>query len=175
MNDLVYVFAAVAGLAALLATLAIWAPRRTAVRMTAVVLTALLLPASYLGFTTLLSQPKPITMEWLESGAGEATVLGAVIREGEGIYVWIQPEGGPTPRYYVLPWDLKQAQQLQSAMRDADKNQNGLKMRSPYEPTWDRREPRFYAAPQPAPPPKDGPGTGDDDGPMIYRHPGWDV
>ena len=40
----VNLFAAVAGLAALLATLAIWAPRRTAVRMTAVVLTALLLP-----------------------------------------------------------------------------------------------------------------------------------
>jgi hypothetical protein len=174
MSDVVYVFAATAGIAALLATLAIWAPRRLPVRMAAIGLTALLLPAAYLGFTTLLSQPKPITMEWLDKGAGDATVLGSVIREGEGIYLWIQPEGDDIPRYYVLPWDLKQAQQLQNAMRDADKNQNGLKMRAPYEPTWDRREPRFYAAPQPAPPPKRGPEE-EDDGPMIYRHPGWDV
>lgn len=172
MFELTSLYIATVVLAGLLATLAIWTPRALAPKVAALCLAVLMVPTAYAGLATLLSKPKPVALEWMKGRDLEATVLGAVIREGEGIYLWLQIDGNAEPRYYKLPWDQKLALQLQQAMRDADKKQNGLRMRDPYEPSWDRRKPKFYARPHPAPPPKEMP---DGDAPMIYRHPGWDV
>jgi hypothetical protein len=38
---------------------------------------------------------------------------------------------------------------------EAEQNQTQLRMRVPFEPSLDGREPKFYAMPQPALPPKD--------------------
>lgn len=172
MLELTSLYIVTVVLAGLLATLAIWTPRALAPKLAALGLAVLMVPTAYAGLATLLSKPKPVALEWMSDRDADATVLGAVIREGEGIYLWLQIDGNAEPRYYKLPWDQKLALQLQRAMRDADKNQNGLRMRDPYEPSWDRREPKFYARPQPAPPPKDAP---EGEPPVIYRHPGWDV
>jgi hypothetical protein len=155
VDELFLLFAFWALVAAALASLSIWSPRRLPAKLAALGATALLLPLTYASLAGLLSRPKPATLEWAQAQAAEAAVLGASIREGEGIYLWLQFPGIPEPRAYVLPWDRKLAQQLQEARRQAERNGSGLAMRMPFERSWDDREPKFYALPQPALPPKD--------------------
>lgn len=170
MDDLIYFFVGGLAVAALMTSISVWAPRRVAVKATAVALAALLIPLGYASLAGLLSRPKPVELEWLHKAATEATVLGASFREGQDIYLWLQMPGSAEPRAYVLPWDRKLAQQLQEARRDAEKKGNSgeVRMRSPFEPSWDNREPKFYATPQPAMPPKDGAPA---EAPMMFRHP----
>jgi hypothetical protein len=77
------------------------------------------------------------------------------MREGAWLYLWLQLAGSAEPRAYRLPWDVRMAEELQRAIEQAQRNGTGVRMRLPFEPTLDRREPKFYAAPQPALPPKD--------------------
>lgn len=154
MTELVYLAAVAAGLAGLLATIAIWAPRPLWTKVTALSTTTLMLPAAYVGFVQLLSLPKPVTHEWWLSQADEATVLGSSAQEDVAIYLWLQLEGADEPRAYALPWSRELAEQLQEAQREAEQQQSELRMRVPFEHSLDELEPRFYALPQPAPPPK---------------------
>jgi hypothetical protein len=82
-------------------------------------------------------------------------VLGSSIRENEGIYLWLQLDGAAEPRAYILPWNRDLAEQLQATLREAEQRQGDVRMRLPFEPSLDDREPKFYAMPQPALPPKD--------------------
>jgi hypothetical protein len=52
-------------------------------------------------------------------------------------------------------------------MRDAQRDGSTAMMRLPFEPSWDRNEPRFYALPQPKMPDKQAPGGG-----IEYQRPG---
>lgn len=171
MSELPFLFAAAMTVAAGLAMLGVWAPRRLAPKLAAIGLAAAFAPLGYLGFVDLLSRPKPVAMEWWQARAGEATVLGSHLREGDGVYLWLQLAGNVEPRSYRLPWDADTAQQLVEALREAEKNGSGVIMRLPFEPTLDRREPRFYALPQPALPDKD---TGRDRA-QVYKRPGQDA
>ncbi len=155
MTDLTYMFTAVAILAGVMAGISIWSRRRLWIRFAALAVAALLLPLSYAAFAQLLSQPKPISLEWWFRQADEATVLGSSIQEGEGIYLWLQFSTLDEPRAYRLPWDRELAEQLQAALREAEENHSQLRMRGPFEPSLDDRDPKFYALPQPALPPKD--------------------
>ena len=60
MEFLIYFFIGTVALFALLAAIAIWSPRRTAVRVVALVTAALMMPLGYLQLTELLSRSKPI-------------------------------------------------------------------------------------------------------------------
>jgi len=155
MTELTYLFAAVALLAGAMASVAIWAPRRLPPKLFAVGTGAALLPTAYLGLVQLMSLPKPVDLEWWLAAAEEATVLGSSIREDDAIYLWLQMDGVAEPRAYVLPWDRDLAEQLQAAQREAEENGTRARMRMPFEPSLDDREPKFYTAPQPALPPKD--------------------
>ena len=150
-------FVVAAVLAATLATISVWAPRRLPVKVGARGASpAPLMPAAYAAMVDLLSKPKPATFEWWLDQADEATVLGSSVAEDRAIYLWLQLDGVSEPRAYVLPWDQRAAEQLQKAAREAAERQAAVRMRLPFEPTLDDREPRFYALPQPALPPKDG-------------------
>lgn len=155
MSDLLPLFAVTVLLASALAMLSLWAPRRLAVKLAAMVLALAFMPAAYAAMAGLLSKPKPVSFEWWQAQAGEATVLGSSYREDEAIYLWLQLDGAPEPRAYVLPWSKAMAEQLQEASREAAERGTGVRMRQPFEPTLDQREPKFYAMPQPALPPKD--------------------
>jgi hypothetical protein len=168
MTGIPALFAVAAVLAATLATISIWAPRRLPVKIGAVVLACAFLPAAYAAMVDLLSKPKPVTFEWWLDNATEATVLGSSVAEKVAIYLWLQVDGISEPRAYVLPWDQRAAEQLQKAAREAAERQAAVRMRLPFEPTLDDREPRFYALPQPALPPKDGQSAPA----AIYRQPG---
>jgi hypothetical protein len=157
MTELPFVFAAAVAIAACLGTIAVWAPRRLLVRAGALGVFALFLPLGFAGWTDLLSRPKPVAFEWWLDRADEATVLAGTIREGAGIYVWLQLDATEEPRAYRLPWSREQAQQLQEALEEAEKNGSAVRMRLPFEASLDPREPKFYALPQPALPQKPAP------------------
>ena len=111
-----------------------------------------------------------MALEWFHRSMSEATVLSARMQEGEAIYLWLQLPNSAEPRYYKIGWSEEVAKQLQQAMREAEKNQGGMKMELPFENTWDTDKPMFYALPQPKLPEKNGDEGGDK--PMVYQHPG---
>jgi len=121
----------------------------------------------YGGSVELLSRPKPMRLEW--RGAKEAKVLAATMVEAQAIYVWLETADAPEPRAYVLPWSTKTAQALQDAMQKGQATGRDVRMSKPFNPGLDDREPKFYAAPQPATPAKNYAGTGTDT--LVYQRP----
>ena len=97
MDHLMELFAFVVLIAGALASIAIWSPRRLWIKGSALVLAALLMAAGYASMIELLGKPKPATMEWARARLQEATVLGATVREGEAIYLWLRLDT-PEPR-----------------------------------------------------------------------------
>ena len=169
MTDVPQYFALVALLAAGLASIAIWSPRRLLVRVGAVALATLFLPTAWAAMSDLMSRPKPIDFEWWHQAEGEATVLSSQLREGDGVYLWLQISGAVEPRSYRLPWDRKLAEDLEKARAEAEKNGTPMMMRMPFERTYDKRDRKFYAMPQPAMP--DKPNRKGEE-PAFYQRPG---
>ena len=169
MTDIPQYFALVALLAAGLASIAIWSPRRLLIRVGAVALATLFLPTAWAAMSDLMSRPKPIDFEWWHQAEGEATVLSSQLREGDGVYLWLQISGAVEPRSYRLPWDRKLAEDLEKARAEAEKNGTPMMMRMPFERTYDKRDRKFYAMPQPALP--DKPNRKGEE-PAFYQRPG---
>jgi len=134
MEFLIYFFIGTVALFALLAAIAIWSPRRTAVRVVALVTAALMMPLGYLQLTELLSRPKLIDFEWFEREALSAVVLGARFEEGEAIYLWLQLESSTQPRYYTLPWRQELAERLEQAVDDATARGSTVTIATPFSP-----------------------------------------
>lgn len=155
MTELSYLFMTTAMVAGMLAMISIWSRHRLWIKFGALGAAVLFLPLAYASFTTLLSKPKPVGLEWWMGAAEEATVLGSSIQENEGIFLWLQLAEATEPRAYVLPWDRELAEQLQKAAAEAEEQDGQLQMRLPFEPSLDDLDPKFYAMPQPAMPPKD--------------------
>jgi hypothetical protein len=132
MNILIFAFIGVAIVATALASLAIWAPRSPSVRILAVVTTTLLLPITYLQFAELLSRPKPMTFEWYEKSADRADLISVSLHEGEAIYLWLRLEGSFEPRAYVVPWNVKIAEQLEDAVEDAVRKNSTVILKNPF-------------------------------------------
>jgi hypothetical protein len=123
----------------------------------------------YGGTIEVMSKPKPVSLEWRD--VSEAKVLGASLREGEAIYVWLEIEGADAPLAYELPWSQEAAQQLQGAMSAAAEMGTAVAMTQPFDSGLDDREPKFYATPQPAMPVKDYAAVAEGDGPIEYVQP----
>ena len=151
-------FAGAAILAAVLATIGIWAPRRAWIKAGAVAVAALFLPLGYLGMIDLLGKPKPWALELGGHSVEEASVVSAVMREDVAIYVWLRIPGIAEPRAYALPWSEQTARQLQAAQQKAEQDGDAVRMRMRFSDTLDDREPVFYARPREALPPKSVPG-----------------
>lgn len=134
MEHQIYLFGGAIALFAVLATIAIWSPRRTPVRIVALVATALTIPLAYIGLIDLLSRPKPIEFEWFDRNALSATVLGVSFEEEKAIYLWLQLEDSALPRYYVLPWRQKLAERLEEAVDDATTRGSTVTIATPFSP-----------------------------------------
>ncbi|MFQ5764607.1 MAG: hypothetical protein ACE5GT_06740 [Rhodospirillales bacterium] len=132
MSILFYVFAGAAGIAAALATIAIWAPRPTRVRLLAVAVTTLFLPLVYVQMAEMLSRPKPAPFEWYERQTKEAVVLGVSLDEGESIYLWLRLADSIEPRYYVVPWNLRLAERLEEALDEAIQSNAMIVLQNPF-------------------------------------------
>ena len=132
MDIIYYLFAVAIFSIAALAAIAIWAPRKTWVRVSAVCITVLFVPLIYIELMGLLSKPKPMAYEWWESQVKKAEVLGVSLHEGEAIYMWLRLDGSVQPRYYVLPWRQKLAEKLEDHMEAAVKSNPALIVSKPF-------------------------------------------
>jgi len=133
MDVIYYLFIGAVGVAAALASLAIWAPRITRVRVAALALAALFMPVAYAQMVELLSKPKPMSFEWYERAASDAVVLGINLDEGRAIYLWLRLAGNDQPRYYVVPWNIKLAEKLEDAADDAVRRNSTIILRNPFQ------------------------------------------
>ena len=167
MAGLLQLFALAALLAAALAGITIWAPRKVWIKVGAIAVSALFVPLAFAGLSDLLSTPKPVHMEWQYSDLSEATVIAATLREDVAMYLWLRIDGVDEPHAYVLPWDRRDAQALQDATREAEDNGGELHIMLPFESTRDDREALIYALPRETPPAKDPAPSG----PLVYNHP----
>jgi len=132
MDVLFYLFAAAVGTAAVLAGIAIWSPRATAIRIAALAATALIMPLVYLQMVGLLSKPKPLNFAWFERNVENAAVLGVSLSEGKAIYLWLLLDGFSEPRYYVLPWRQRAAESLEDAIDGALNSRSGVMLEKPF-------------------------------------------
>jgi hypothetical protein len=155
MDYLMYLYTAAVVIAAALASIAVWTPRKLWLKLSALALSGLLMATAYSGLVNLLGRPKPANLEWVLATVPDATVLGATMREREAIYLWLKFEDNPEPLSYALPWNLEMAKELQKAMRQAKGNGTKVRMRKPFDRSLERAEPMFYAEPQKALPLKE--------------------
>ena len=132
MDILFYVFAGATGVAAALASIAIWAPRPTRVRIIALSLAALFIPVVYVQSIEMLSKPKPASFEWYERANDQAEVLGVSFEEGHSIYLWLRIAGAFEPRSYVIPWNLKLAEKLEDTVDDAVRDNSTVILKDPF-------------------------------------------
>ncbi len=153
MSHLIVLFVAVVVSATALGGVTIWSPQRLAIKVGALGLTAVLMASSYGGFVELLGRPKPASLEWVAQNE-EVTVVGARMREGEAIYLWLELESPSEPRSYVLPWSQENAEQLQRAMQQVESKGGQIRMRGPFQSQQEAEKPLFYAQPQRPPDPK---------------------
>ncbi|HEY6335875.1 MAG TPA: hypothetical protein VI113_08320 [Alphaproteobacteria bacterium] len=118
---------------------------------------ALILGVLFFGYSDMLGRPKATALEVFRTDLKDANVLGSYLREGQGIFLWLQMPEVTEPRYYKLPWDEKTAKALQDAIeQNAKQHGGGVAMGMPFERSWDQGEPKFYALPQPKLPEKPG-------------------
>ena len=133
MDILFYVFAGATGIAAALATIAIWAPRPTRVRIVALTITLLFLPVVYVQLIEMLSKPKPMSFEWYQRNEAKAELLGISFDEGQSIYLWLRLAGSLEPRAYVVPWNLRLAERLEDAVDDAVTKNSSIVITKPFQ------------------------------------------
>jgi len=141
-------------LAAILSTIAIWAPRKLQLKVLALVCATGFLPLAYMSFNDILSRPKPAQLETLVNGKDDLTVLSSIMREDEAIYLWLQLPDAREPRSFQLPWSEATAKELHKATQEAEDTGTAVKMTQPQEKTEDTQQPVFYAQPQEPPPEK---------------------
>ena len=132
MDILFYAFAGAIGIAAALASLAIWAPRPTRVRVAALAITMLFLPVAYVQLIEMLSKPKPMSFEWYQRNTTEAELLSISLDEGKAIYLWLRLVGSIEPRYYKVPWNLRLAEKLEDAVDDAVRKNSTIVLKNPF-------------------------------------------
>ncbi len=154
MDRSFFLYALVICLAAALALISVWAPRKLWIKVTAVAIAALFMPLSYAAITDLLSRPKPVSLEWMRRSTPEAVLLGANLQDGKGIYLWLQLDGSTEPRAYRLPWNDELARQLYESQNRAEATGIPVYMRKPFERHWNEMDPKFYPEPQKPPPAK---------------------
>ncbi len=119
MESMTYLFVVILLLAGTLASLAIWAPRRTWVRVLSLTLAVLIIPVAYIQMTELLSRAKPAKYEWWRRQTDTVTILDVSFHEGVAIYLWLRLDGDIVPRYYSLPWSTSLAEKIEDALEDA--------------------------------------------------------
>jgi len=118
---------------------------------------AVILCALFFGYSDMLGRPKSTRLELVRRSMQDAKVIGSYLKENDGVYLWLKLPGMDEPRYYKLPWDEKVAKALQGAIAENERQHGGgVGVGLPFERSWDRKDPKFYALPQPKLPDKPG-------------------
>lgn len=159
METLIIFFALLISVAAALAGIAVWTPRKTNVRAAAVVVTALFVPVAYFSMGDLLSKPKPMEHEWFKRHVDEAVILGVSLDEGNAIYLWLRLDDSLEPRFYKLPWRTQLAEKLQNLIDEAIRANALVTIKNPFSKhAFDNLgDLNVHIVPPPAPPLKKPP------------------
>jgi len=145
-------FVVTAVLAAVLALIAIAAPRRRRLKIGSLAVSALFLPLVYMVANDLMSRPKPLHLEGALQHLESASVVASLAREDEAIYLWLKFENIDEPRAYQLPWDEQTAVELHEAQRQAEQEGTEVQVRQPFATERREGDPVFYSEPpQPLP------------------------
>ena len=138
MSQLFFFYLAAISAAVLLATVAIWAPRRTPPRAAAVILAVAVIPASYAALAELLGRPKPVDHEWWSDRTATAVLLATSVDEGRAIYLWVHLDGETRPRYYQLPWRRTLAERIQEVTDEAIQTRGRIEIKDLFSrKAWD--------------------------------------
>ena len=132
MESLTLLFAGLLAVSALLAGIAVRSGISLKMRVGAVALTGLFIPLTYLALNELRSQPKPVGSEYLQKSKTDAELLGFSLDEDKAIYLWLRLPDTPEPRYYVLPWRTRDAEQLQELTRLALREGGTVRIKTPF-------------------------------------------
>ena len=128
-----------------MAWMTIWSRRADKMRHVAVAVCVLTAPLLAAAAILSLSWARPLWAMYELQGQ-ELRVLAAKPIENVAIYVWVDIGDGQ-PRAVELPWDNKQAEDLQKLFENPD-NQGQAMMK--WEWSWETRDaPMFYDLPQP--------------------------
>jgi hypothetical protein len=118
---------------------------------------AVILGALFFGYSDMLGRPKTTRLEVFRTSMQDAKIIGSYLKENDGVYLWLKLPGLDEPRYYKLPWNEQVAKALQDAIAQNERQHgSGVGMGLPFERSWDRDQPKFYALPQPKLPDKPG-------------------
>ncbi len=159
METLIIFFSLLVGVATALAAIAVWTPRRTAIRAVAVVVAAIFVPVAYLSMNDLLSKPKPMEHEWFKRHVDEAVILGVSLDEGKAIYLWLRLDDSLQPRFYTLPWRTQLAEKLQNLIDEAIQANALVTIKNPFSKKAFENlgDLNVHIVPPPAPPIKKPP------------------
>lgn len=139
----------------------------------------LLVPTSFFAYLSLLSNPKPANFEFFERN-DKVLLLSAHWKEEVAIWLWVLLPDTDKPRYYVIPWDKKIAEELQKYLEKAKNNgdsNNGVEIenlfRNPLNNSPESNSIELHPAPQPKMPEKHNPKNN----PPVrtYNHPNRDI
>lgn len=154
MTFLIVVFAVIVVSASALASLAVWSSRGPWPKGAALALSTVLIVSGFAGLIELLGIPKPARLDITDASTKDAKVLATSVREGEMIYVWLQPKDADEPRAYAMPWEDNQARQLFRALDEAQANGSEVRVRGSLTSRGLYKDAPFYVAPQEPLPPK---------------------
>lgn len=127
------------------ALLVVWSRRKTWLRAAAIPLALISSATSAIAVFSTLGFAVPL-IGGITGPSGEVVLLSAKPVMGDGIYITIESPGAP--RLYWIPWNTKQAEQLQEML--SDPGNGGVKATiPPFEWSWDQSPPSFQPLPQP--------------------------
>ena len=130
---LLYVFAATIGVVALLAIIAIWAPRKPVVRFSALAATILVIPLGYLQLTEMLSRPKPVEFEWFRKDVEQAQLLGVSLDEGRAnLYVGCASIRKSSLGITSCPGNQQTAEKLEDLIDNALRHNSTIILKKPF-------------------------------------------
>lgn len=123
-------------LALLTAVIAVWGRRDSNLKWLAIAAASIIVGGGYWGYNSLLSLPKPVSMEVVFRGTPQAEVLGYKIRYGEALYLYLDIEDFPYS--YVIPWGKdktkEMADELVETEGEAKKAGEVVYMNNPFGP-----------------------------------------
>ena len=154
MNLLTFVFAIVVLAASALASLAVWSSRGPRPKAAALAISAVLMVSVFIGLIELMGVPKPARLDITDSATRDAKVLATSVREGEVVYVWLQPNDSSAPRAYAMPWEDQKVRQLFRAIEAAKDSGTEVRVRSGLSLRAGHEDAPFYVVPQSPLPPK---------------------
>lgn len=140
-------------LTAILTAIGVKSVKSLSARCLVICLFLMVLVTGGIAYNQLLSEPRPVSLEWIHKHIEEVDVVGAEIDYKQAIYLWFRFPNEKKPRYYVFPWNDRQAEELQRVLEQkrAANGEGRLTLKNPfrdYDNSLEDRKPEFKFEPR---------------------------